>query len=86
MRKFLIGLLFLIPVNIFGQILIPGVIASSISSEPSSLLTDILAYWKYDEDSGTNLNDEVSTHDGTAQTGSTTGVDAKIDDGVEITT
>lgn len=35
-------------------------------SETSSLLTGIVAYWKLDETSGTNLNDEVGTNDGTA--------------------
>lgn len=91
MRKLLIGLLFLISTTTFvstttfGQ-LIPGVVASSVSSGPSSLLTDIVAYWKYDEPSGTNLNDEVGTNDETAQTGVTVGATGKLSYGCDFTT
>jgi hypothetical protein len=86
MKKLLTAIFLIFSITATAQVMLPGVVASSVATSGSSLLTDILAYWKYDEDSGTNLNDEVSTHDGTAQTGSTTGIDAKIDDGVEITT
>lgn len=84
--KYLIIVLFLIlSVQLSGQI-IPGVVASSVQSAPNTLLTNILAYWKYNESSGTNLNDEVSTHDQTAQTGTTTGATGKLSYGVDFTT
>ena len=32
----------------------------------STLLTGLISYWKFDETTGTNLNDEVGTSDGTS--------------------
>lgn len=41
----------------------PKYIKFNTTSSGSTLLTGILGYWKFNETSGTNINDEVSTND-----------------------
>lgn len=59
----LLGLL--LSVSLSGQMMIPGITgsASSGGGTPSELLNDQIAFWNFNETSGTTLADEVSTHD-----------------------
>jgi hypothetical protein len=64
MKKQLIYLLLFLTLTVSGQG-IPGILASTGQSS-SMLLTGISAAWKFNETTGTNLNDEVGTSDGTS--------------------
>jgi len=62
MRKLLIILLLLyFPFILIGQMMIPGIIGSSSGGETSTLLNNLVAYWNFDESSGTFV-DEVNSN------------------------
>lgn len=54
-KKLIFIILLLIPITGFGQI-IPGVVASSMQTAGSSLLTGLYSYWKCDEAGGTIID------------------------------
>jgi len=65
MKKLLIYLLLLLTINVSGQIMFPGVIASSISreeAEESTLLDGLMGYWKLDETTGPTCYDATENN------------------------
>jgi hypothetical protein len=63
MKRLLIYLLLLLSIDVSGQLVMPGVVASS--KVPSPLLTGLVAYYKCDETSGTTIVDEQGNQNGT---------------------
>jgi hypothetical protein len=64
-KQLLIVLFLVITIQLPGQVMFPGVVASSIQTAESSLLTGMYGYWKLDESSG-NIADSHGSFTGTA--------------------
>lgn len=66
MRKLLISLLLvIISFNLSGQVMFPGVVASSKYIETSTLMNGLIGWWKLDESTGSIANEEINDHDAT---------------------
>ena len=75
-RIFSILLSLILTISVYGQMMIPGVVASSGGSV-TTLTNGVISSWKLDETSGDAL-DAVSTNDGTLVASPTRGVTGKI--------
>jgi len=62
MRKFLTVILFYISTIASGQVMLPGVVSSSIQTETSTLNDGLYGYWKFEN----NAEDSFASYDGTA--------------------
>jgi len=66
MRKFLISiLLVIVSISVSGQMMLPGVVASSRQTSSSTLNNGLIARWDLDESTGTLAVEEVNGHDAT---------------------
>ena len=65
MRKLLVAILLFISTIASGQMMLPGVVASSRYVETSTLNNGLIARWDFDESTGTTAAESVNGHDAT---------------------
>jgi len=66
MRKLLISILLVVAsISAPAQMMLPGVIASSVQTETSTLEDGLIARWDFDESTGTLAAESVNGHDAT---------------------
>lgn len=65
MRKLITGILLIISITASGQVMLPGVVASSGQTSSSTLFNGLIARWDLDESTGTTAAESVNGHDAT---------------------